>query len=123
MLVSVFFFFPFISQMERQPPVLEVELPLPLLADLSFHWAPMPEHHLEERASVAVQEIKKKRQSCGRAKDVPEDVPQLVLQAEASGLRDNTEITRTHQLEAERNQLAIETGNNGGRTKKPTEQD
>lgn len=37
MLVSVFFFFPFISQMERQPPVLEVELPLPLLTDLSFH--------------------------------------------------------------------------------------
>lgn len=81
----------------------------------------MTENHLEERASKAVQEIKKKRQSCGRAKDVPEDVSQLVSQAEASGL--STEITRTHQPEAERNQLAIETGNNGGRTKKPREQD
>lgn len=53
MLVCVFFFFHFVSQMERQPPVLEVELPLPLLADLSFHWAPMAEHHLVERASEA----------------------------------------------------------------------
>lgn len=77
MLVSVFPFFPFISQTERQPLLQEVELPLPLLADLSFHWAPMPEHHLEESASEAVQEIKK-RQSFGKAKDVPEDVPQLV---------------------------------------------
>lgn len=111
-----FFFFPFISQMECQPSVLEVELLLPLLTDLSFHWAPMVEHHLEEKVAEAQQEKKKKRQSCGRAKDVPEDVSELVSETEARGI--STEITRTHQLEAERNQLAIRTGNNGGGTKR-----
>lgn len=74
-----------------------------------------------KRASEALQEEEKKRRSRGGVEDVPEDASELISEAETSGI--STELTRTHQLEAGRNRLAITTGNDGGRSTKPTEQD
>lgn len=99
-----------------QPSVLQVEPSLRLLTDPSFHWPPKPDDHLEEKrfrsSSGGGEEEGKLRGGgcswgCLRAH---------LREAEASGI--NTELTRTHQLEAGRNRLAMTTGNDGGRSKK-----